>query len=335
MAGNVGVASNQVITELFQSIETAWNATDFTQDETIQKLSWMKTGKGKQDVLAFSNMSSLPVTLTLGADRQFGDPEVFKVVVDHDIIVPQQSLEIYQPQIAWDKYDILQLQGDATQVISGARNIWILRLAGVINANPVGWDGVSHFNTLHPVNPVRPLLGFYSNDLAATDLDEAGLASALDSLMTAPWMDGNIDPTRARKICIVVPTMALFNKAVRLVGIPLALVPSIGTSAGTSVAATTPYSYGGSEFQFEVVYCPFLVQAGVAATMKRWYLMNMTHPTKRGFVTSVVQYPQLAIEGSSPNDHIRVTKLAMRATWDANGGVAPGLPREVVRATTP
>jgi hypothetical protein len=334
MAGQIGIASSQNIDELFKSIEVAWNATDFTQGNLAEKMSYFKQSTGKSLVLPFSNMSSAPTELQIGADRQFGAPEVYKVEIQHKTLVPLQSVELYNSQLEMDVYGLIQLQEDAMQVLSGARTIWDLELANVINANPIGWDGVTHFNAAHPVNPTRPLLGVYSNDAGTVDLDEAGLAAGLDLLMRAPALDGLVDANRVRKVAIVVPTVALFNKAVRLVGIPMALVPAAGTAAGTSVAATTPYNYGGASYSFEVIYNPLLITS-VAATQKQWYLMNLTSALKRGFVTSIVKYPTLSITGASPNDYSRLKNDSLRLSWTAIGGVGAGLPRECVKATAP
>lgn len=334
MAGQIGISSSQNIDELFKSIENAWSTYDFTQSTLAQQLSWFKPGTGKSSVLEFSNMSSAPTELQIGADRQFGSPEVFKVEIQHKTLVPLQSVELYQSQLLMDPYKLIQLEEDSMQVLAGARTIWDLELANVINANPIGWDGVTHFSAVHPVNPVRPALGVYSNDAGTVDLDEAGLATGLDLLNRAPFLDGLVDPNRVKKVLIVVPTMALFNKAIRLVGIPMALVPTAGTAAGTSVAASTPYNYNGSLFTFEVRYNPLLVTSNVA-TQKQWYLMNVTSATKRGYVTSVVSYPILNLTGAGPNDYSRLKNDGIRISWTAVGGVSTGLPREVVRATAP
>ena len=333
MAGQIGIASSQNIDELFKSIETAWMATDFTKDNLAEKISFFKQSTGKSVVIPLSNSSSAPTELQMGADRQYGSQELFSVAVEHKTLVPLQSVELFNSQLLMDPYQLIQLQEDATQVLAGARNIWSLELAKVINSNPVGFDGVTHFSAVHPVNPLRPLLGVYSNDAGTVELDEAGLAAALDLLNRAPALDGLIDASRVKRVAIVVPTMALFNKAIRLVA-PMALVPTAGTAAGTSVAASTPYSLGGSDYSFEVVYNPLLV-TGVAATLKQWYVMNLTSITKRSFITSIVSYPILNLTGAGPNDYSRLKNDSIRISWTAVGGVGPGIPREAVRATSP
>ena len=52
MAGNVGIASTQIIDELFKSIDTAWIAEDWTQNPFCEKVSYYATGsKGKSKVV--------------------------------------------------------------------------------------------------------------------------------------------------------------------------------------------------------------------------------------------------------------------------------------------
>ena len=333
MSGKVGIPSNADISELFTSVETAWNSMDFTRSAKAEKLSYFRTGaKGAQVSIPFSNLSSAPVELLLGADRQFADPEIFKVVVEHKQIVPRKSMQVYDFQIKSDIYNLIDLQSDANRVLMGAREIWDNEIATTLNANPLAFDALSLFNTAHPANPLDIALGTYSNDLAATDLDEAGLANALSALETAPYFDGQLDSSRVRKILILVPTMQLFYKAIKLVGLPVgSLIPTAGTVPNTSVAATSPFM-GTTDMQFEVVFLPQL--ATNATTRKQWYVMNVTD-NSRGLVVSVVQPPVLDIEGPGTSSSIYMTKLAWRFSWHAFGGVGAGLPREIVRATTP
>ena len=43
MAGNVGIASTQIIDELFKSIDTAWTAMDLTKSTLAETLSFYTT----------------------------------------------------------------------------------------------------------------------------------------------------------------------------------------------------------------------------------------------------------------------------------------------------
>lgn len=336
MAGNVGIASTQIIDELFKSIDTAWIAEDWTQNPFCEKVSYYATGsKGKSKVVPLVNASSYPKVLGLGMDREFKGAEVFKVEVEHKTIVPTGGLEIFTEQLRSDVYDVLMLRNLSTEVIRGARQLFPIELAKAIVANGVGFDGVSHINTAHPVNPLVPALGTYSNDAGSADLDEAGVAAALQLLSTAPDFTGLPDPTRLRRIAVIVPSFPLYLKAVKLFGVPITgagLLAAPGPVVGTSVAVNSPFSFSGTYFQFEIVYEPLLVQVG--GNVKHWYLANISSLIKP-WVTSIVEFPVLAMEGMSANDHLRVQKLALRATYDAFGGCGNGHPREVVRATAP
>lgn len=336
MAGNVGIASTQIIDELFKSIDTAWTVTDWTQNPFCERVSYYATGsKGKSKVVPLVNASSYPKVLGLGMDREFKGAEVFQVEVEHKTIVPTGGLEIFTEQLRSDVYDVLVLRDLSTDVIKGARQLFPIELAKTIVANGNSFDGVSHINTAHPVNPLVPALGTYSNDAGAADLDEAGVAAALQLLMIAPDFTGQPDPTRLRKIAVIVSSVPLYLKAVKLFGVPITgagLLAAPGVVSGTSVAVNSPFSFSGTDFQFDVVYEPLLLQVGGNA--KHWYLANVSSSIKP-WVTSIVEFPALAMEGMSANDHLRVKKLALRATYDAFGGCANGHPREVVRATAP
>lgn len=336
MAGNVGIASTQIIDELFKSIDTAWTVTDWTKNPFCEKVSYYATGsKGKSKVVPLVNASSYPKVLGLGMDREFKGAEVFQVEVEHKTIVPTGGLEIFTEQLRSDVYDVLMLRDLSSEVIRGARQLFPIELAKTIVANGNSFDGVSHINTAHPVNPLVPALGTYSNDAGAADLDEAGVAAALQLLSIAPDFTGQPDPTRLRKIAVIVSSVPLYLKAVKLFGVPITgagLLAAPGVVSGTSVAVNSPFSFSGTDFQFEIVYEPLLVQVGGNA--KHWYLANVSSLIKP-WVTSIVEFPELAMEGMSANDHLRVQKLALRATYDAFGGCANGHPREVVRATAP
>jgi hypothetical protein len=341
MAGNIGIASPNDLNELFISVNTAWTAMDLTKSTLAETLSFYTTSPNSATLsLPLISSSSAPVNLPASMDRQFMDPQAFKQVITHNFKVPQQSFQVFKQQLLSDTYNLMALQNMAKSVLDGARQLWARELAKAINLNAVGFDGVSHINTAHPVNPLIPALGTYSNDVGAADLDEAGFASAMNLLENAPWFDGMIDGGRLRKVYVVVPNMSLFAKALKVVGVPakgvgLAAVP--GTAAGTSVAASSFMQYSGVDYEVEIIRMPILQSTidGVAGSAKNWYVMNASDTMARPYVTSVVEQPVLQTEGFDPNDHIRVLKEAYRITWGAFGGCGNGLPREVVRATAP
>lgn len=339
MSGNVGIASPQDIQEIFKSIDTAWTAIDWKVNPFCEKISYYSTAsKGKTKVVPLVNSMSSPMYLPLGADRQFSGVEVFKVEVEHKTLIPLQSMEVFQEQLLSDVYDVVMLDRIANGVVAGARQAFSIELAKTMIANAVGFDGVSHINTAHPVNQLRPALGTYSNDAGAVDIDEAGVGAALDLLIRAPDFSGQPDAARVRKVYVVLPTFPLYLKAAKIFGIPIAgagLIAAPGTAAGTSVAVNSPFtfSFAGTEYQFELVLEPLLSMLP-GGSSKNWFLVNGSAIVKP-YVTSIVQMPRLALEGMDQNEHLRVQKLAYRATWDAFGGCGNGHPREVVRGTAP
>lgn len=341
MAGNVGIPSPNDLNELFISVNTAWSTMDLTKSTLAETLSYFVSSPQSDSLsLPLINASSAPVSLPAGMDRQFMDPQAFKQVVYHTYKVPQSSFQVFRQQILSDTYNLLALRNMALSVLDGARQLWARELAKTINSNAVGFDGVSHINTAHPVNPLIPALGTYSNDVGAADLDEAGFSAAMNLLENAPWFDGMIDGGRLRKVYVVVPNMLLFTKALKVVGQPargVGLSAQPGTAAGTSVAASSFMQFSGVDYDVEVIRMPILQSTidGVAGSRKNWYVMNASDALARPYVTSVVQPPLLQTEGFDPNEHIRVLKEAYRITWGAMGGCGNGLPREVVRATAP
>ncbi len=339
MAGNVGIPSPNDLNELFISVNTAWTAMDLTRNTQAETLSYfVNSPKSDSLSLPLINSSSAPTSLPVGMDRQFMDPQAFKQVIYHTYKVPQSSFQVFSQQLLSDTYSLLSLQNMAKGVLDGARQLWARELAKTINDNTVGFDGVTHISNAHPVNPLVPALGTYSNDVGAADLDEAGFAAAMNLLENAPWFDGMIDGGRLRKVYVVVPNMILFTKALKVVGQPargVGLSAQPGPVVGTSVAASSFMQYSGVDYEVEVIRMPILQSTidGVAGSSKNWYVMNASDA--RPYVTSVVQPPILQMEGFDPNDHIRVLKEAYRITWGAMGGCGNGLPREVVRATAP
>lgn len=341
MAGNVGIASPNDLNELFISVNTAWTAMDLTRNTQAETLSYfVNSPKSDSLSLPLINSSSAPTSLPVGMDRQFMDPQAFKQVIYHTYKVPQSSFQVFSQQLLSDTYSLLSLQNMAKGVLDGARQLWARELAKTINANTVGFDGVTHINSAHPVNPLVPALGTYSNDVGGADLDEAGFAAAMNLLENAPWFDGMIDGGRLRKVYVVVPNMLLFTKALKVVGQPargVGLSAQPGPVVGTSVAASSFMQWSGVDYDVEIIRMPILQSTidGVAGSSKNWYVMNASDAIARPYVTSVVQAPILQMEGFDPNDHIRVLKEAYRITWGAKGGCGNGVPREVVRATAP
>lgn len=326
---NVGVVSTQDLTAAFTAVETAFNQFRFDESLVADKVAFISSGKGKVVQHMLSYGGGKEEIWPLGTDRKTHSPLVYQCTVTNERIAPPDT-EVYMATLDWDRYNILS--GDLGKFTSRAKRVWDRQLAEMIKANPVGYDGVSLFNTAHPANPNAPALGTYSNDLAATDLDESGLTSAIQAMAQMKWLDGNLMSMDMEDMYILTGSKALELKARKLIfG---TLTPQAGTAAGTSVAASNVF--GGMKGAVkDVVYLPELIDPAVAATSKRWYLVNGSQPSFRPFIVNVVHWPLFHYSGMSPNDYIRVQKGAVSYGFEANGGVGPGAPQMVIRATAP
>lgn len=286
--------------QLFKSVQTAWSATNFTQNNLVEKLSYFNCDSKEDSFFPFKSDSKA---------------ELRKIEIKNGPLCRQ--LEVFHGQLITRDPELTQLQEEVMELLSKARTIWLVELAKVINANPVGFDGVPHFSNIHPINPTLSPDDYYSNDAGTVELDEDGLRTSLKLLVGAPDLDGSVDASRVKRVAIVVPTHTLYFKA---------------TTAVSAIKLTD--SNEQDCYSFEIFLLPQLVTS-VAATQKQWYLMNLTDTVKRGFVTSIVSYPILNLTGASPNDYSRLQNDSIRMSWTAKGGVGAGLPREVVRATAP
>ena len=84
------------------------------------------------------------------------------------------------------------------------QRLWELLRAGETN---LGYDGVTFFNTAHPVNPFKPGLGTYSN-LRTANLTPAQFATAWAQVRQVKGSHGLVRKLRPRKI--IVPSAGKF-----------------------------------------------------------------------------------------------------------------------------
>lgn len=324
------VISTQQINELFIGVNTAF--TQLTFDETViaDKISFLnKNAMGLQFDYPFSPVAGKERVWLEGKPREFAGALVYKITGTHQRIAPPDEM-VFDSTLRYDLYGILE--GKLSAIASRAKRIWDRQLAGVINQNPAGFDGVSLWDIAHPINPNDLALGNYTNDLTGVDLDEAGLAAALDALKKIRWMDGQILDADDTGLVIVVPTMALYVKARKLIfG---TLIPNVFGANTAAAAPSNPY-LGMKGMIKDVYLLPELDDPSVVDSNKYWYILNCSHPVHRPLVTSIVKMPEFHYSGLDPNDWTRVNLGAITYGWDAIGAVAPALPQFTVRAKTP
>lgn len=323
-----GIVSTQDLSVLFQDVNTAWSQLSFKQNTIAEKISYFnENATGKQVVYPFSPVGGKEEDVLEGQKRKFADALIYQCTVDHSIIAPSDE-RIYETTMSYDKYQLLK--GKLQAIMSRARKVWDRRLAekGIL-ANPVGFDGVSLFNTAHPIAPNDASLGTYTNDLTATVPNSTGVAAALNALRQIKWMDGQLLNADDSKIVIVVPTVQLEIQARQTVFgsmIPGKLVAGDTGSAGVS----NPFA-GMDGIVQDVICMPELFNTSILANADQyWYMFNVSSP-ERALITSVVRQPLFHYAGLDPNEAIRVNEFALTYGWDAMGGVGVGLPQLAVR----
>lgn len=324
------VISTQDISNLFIGVSTAFSQLTFDEQVIADKISYLnQSATGEQFDYPFSPVSGKEAVWLEGDPRKFGAAQVYKVTGLHQRIAPGDEL-LYDSTLRYDVYGMLE--GKLSAIAGRAKRLWDRQLAAMMLANPAGFDGVSLWNTAHPINPNNVALGTYTNDLVGSDIDQPGLSTALNALKQIRWIDGQILEADDSGLVIVVPTMSLYVKARQLIFGTLAPVVF---GANTSAAAPSNPFMGMKGMIRDVYLLPELVDPAIAGSDKFWYILNCSHPVHRPMVTSIVKMPEFHYSGLDPNDWVRVNLGALSYGWDAIGGVAPALPQFTVRVKAP
>ncbi|RTK98722.1 MAG: hypothetical protein EKK57_11130 [Proteobacteria bacterium] len=324
------VISTQDINNLFIGVSTAFSQLTFDEKTVADKISFLnQNASGEQFDYPFSPVAGKEEVWLEGAQRKVGAALMYKITGSHKRIAPPDEM-LFDSTLRYDVYGVLE--GKLSAIASRAKRVWDRQLASMILTNPAGFDGVSLWNTAHPVNPNNVALGTYTNDLVGFDIDQPGLSSALNTLKQIRWMDGQILEAQDTGLVILVPTYALYVKARQLIfG---SLIPNVFGANTAAAGVSNPFA-GMEGMVRDVVLLPELVDPTVANSDKFWYVLNCSHPVHRPLVTSVVKMPEFHYSGLDPNDWVRVQLGGITYGWDAIGGVAPGLPQFTVRVLAP
>lgn len=255
-------------------------------------------------------------------DRDWSLPEIVNFIVKADRWDGANYMWSIKDEII-DPYGVLKEMGP--NLLSSSKRFWDRMLANVINANGLCYDGLSFFNTAHPVNKAKPELGTYSNDINA-DLDEAGIVSALDQLATMPDFNGNFMNTSLGTPLLVVSTKQQYLKAAKFINSGL-----IAKVVITNVAAASESTQLVG--MAEIVHFQELNDAAVQNSNKRWYLIRNNGMPQAAFITRKMSSP--ALEYLGPNSVLAQLKMAQGLSVFAFGGIGYGLPQFIVRCTTP
>jgi len=321
MANPAGIISTQDLEVAFTKVSTALTQLQFDYTTTAEKIAWFNAdAKGKFVKFPFSPVSNAPKDWIEGKDRDFNEAQAFQVEVENKRIAPADELE-YMSTLSYDTYGILS--GKLAAIVARAKKLYDIRLAAKIAENGLAYDGKAMFATDHPVNPVNAALGTYSNLLANTTLDEAGVVAGLDKLNLVKGWDGELLCASGADT-IIVPNQALKVKAMKLANEEI-----IASVFGNNTAAA---GVGNAlRGAFDVIMFPELNQYDP----KAWYIVRSGSQIQRPFVVSIAQAPVFHYSGLDPNDYIRVMKGAVSYGWDAQMGVGYGLPQLAVKLIEP
>ena len=307
---------------LITTINQAWNKAGVPEGVLYPEVCYVANGGGviEEYPMHVAAVSEKDVDDT--AERDFSTAYVIDVTSrSKRIDGPATLLPLSESR---DPYGILE--GAAPSIIRRGDRMWDRRLAKVMNANPVCYDGKAIYATDHPVNPSVAGSGTYSNDLSNTDLDEAGLTAAFQALLDIPGADGNRYNADLGVPTIVVPTEQLALKARKLLNEGL-IAKVFG--ANTAAASESTQLVGRAAVQL----LPELNDPAVNSSNKRWYVIRNNAKPAAGWIVRITRRPQMML--TKPTDHLAVSRNALALFYWAEGGVDPGLPQVQVRCTTP
>ena len=334
-----GLNSSQDISQLVTSVNAALAVVGASDKPVYTKIAFVDDGSqtegspvgkvvgmidngdgepGEVVKYAFSPVANAPETWHFGKDRNEVDERIQYIELRRERHAPPDTLLYWDSQ---DVYGILSQKQGA--IIERAGLIFDWLLARALNENGTCYDGKAFFATDHPVDPLDPAKGTFSNDISVTDLDATGLATALDTFAGIRWFDGKVRSSDTKPI-LVSGTKSLELKARQLVfG---SLIPT--TVGSNAVAASSPFEGLISDV---VLFQALRTEAPTANSPKYVYLINPGTPVKAGLIVSPKRRPLFHVSGLSPEEEIRRKKGAISYGWDDFSGVGLGLPQDVLR----
>lgn len=257
-------------------------------------------------------------------ERNFTDVETCSVVVKASRI--DGPAELYPLDDLFDLYGVLKDQ--SYDMIRQSQKIWDRLLAQAINDNGASFDYKSYYDNspffgVHSTNPGRIGAPTFNNDIAAPS-DETGFLLAWKTMQAFVGFDGtyiNADMGTPIILCPTVEVKLAFDKLINE-GI-------IAKQVAGAAASETTQLVGWAR----TVLMPELVDASNPITLKRWYLLNTRHSTRRAFIVRTYKQPKFILTG--PGDSFAHRNSARALYYEATGGAGFGLPQLAVRCTTP
>lgn len=228
--------------------------------------------------------------------------------------------EYYSVSESRDPYGLFK--ADAPDALNAAALFWQEMSADLLNANPACYDGTALFGT-HKANAAVANTSTFDNDLAATDLDEAGIVAAFGLLSKVQAPNGQLANALIKDPVVLCGTYDQYRRARKIAQEGALLAKVFGNNAAAAAEST---GWGG---EFKPIYMPQLSAPGGTAA-KRWYAINRASSKRRPVIVRVTGQARFEIDMSE-----RGKRNAVRVFCWAEGDVAPGMPHSIVRATAP
>lgn len=173
-----------------------------------------------------------------------------------------------------------------------ARKLHDQQLASLIQANPVCYDGLSFFNSAHPVDfsaGASGPFGTFSNDFSTLALNPTNYGSARASMRSIQGRDGT--PFGSRPSLLVVPPQ--LEEAGKLILEAQMIAPKAFGNMTDNVGADTNVWRNSAQL---------LVIDELQNQPKVWYLLD-NHKSTRPFIVQMRKAPEFVylIEPTQPN----------------------------------
>lgn len=325
MANPNGIVSTQDLQTIFTEVSTAMSQMAFDNSTVAEKIAYFHTGASGSSVeFSYSPVSNAEKDWQEGTARDIADAQVIKIKVTH-IRRGVADERIYIDTLTQDVYKVLA--SNFSNIVARSKKMFDRKLATVIAANGLAYDGKAMFATDHPVNPNDAALGTYSNLLANTTLDEAGLIAAFDALRQVKGWDGELLNADDGEFVIVVPNERLKNAAMKLIN--GSFIPAVfGNNTAAAGVSNALVGRAGVEI------LPELNDKGANPT-KSWYLLKLSNKVQRPFIVSVARPATFYYSGLDPKEEVRRVYGAISYGYDAFYGCGYGLPQLAVKAIEP
>lgn len=261
-----------------------------------------------------------------GAMRQWvGERQTQNVVVDGFVVTNlryENTLAIQVDDLMDDQYSVY-----SNMLIPNlARHAKLLpdqQIANVINGNQVGFDGVTFFNSAHPIDPSGLTTGTQSNIVTTNPLNATGLAKAQAVMMGLKGPDGL--PMGSYGNVILVPPSLKFAADT----IANSSYFPINQNGQTGVFGSASNVFQG---QYTVVASPWITDTGDPTTAA-WYLLDCRNKQLCPFFWQMRMAPQL-VQLVNPDNSLVFMQDRIYMGVKMRGAAAPSLWFKAVKSTT-